>query len=512
MSILLDGKGLNLEEVREFLEESTDVNVSAGVVKKLTRVRKFVEKKLESHKPYYGINTGFGILANVRIDDKDLGSLQENLILSHAVGVGDPFDETTARLIMLLRASVLSQGYSGVRPEVLDLLVTLINRRITPVIPIQGSVSASGDLAPLAHIALVLTGKGEVMYRGQLMPSMKAFKKEGLKPIELLAKEGIALINGTQATAAMAAQAVLRSEMLIKVADIAGAMSVEGDRASRRPFDPRIHHIRPHPGQIATARNVCKMIAGSRIIADHAKCTRVQDPYSFRCIPQVHGAVKDMYHAAKKTVEIELKSCTDNPLLFDQDDEIISGGNFHAEPVAIMMDALGLAIAELGSISERRVAILNSPLQDELPNKGLVPNPGLNSGMLTAHVTMASLASENKTMAHPASVDTIPTFGGQEDHVSMGLIAARKTMRIVQNVEKILAIELIAACQAIDLASRGKKPGRGSEAIFKLIRKGIPYMEKDRELRLDIEKSIDLVASGTVITTAESTIGNLSVG
>jgi histidine ammonia-lyase len=512
MKILLDGKGLNLKEVKEFLEQETVVEVSAGVVKKLARVRRFVEKKLESQKPYYGINTGFGILANVRIDDKDLGTLQENLILSHAVGVGEPFDEKTARLIMLLRASVLSQGYSGVRPEVLDLLVKLINRRIIPVIPIQGSVSASGDLAPLAHIALVLTGKGEVMYRGQRLPSLKMFKKEGLRPIKLKAKEGIALINGTQATAAMAAQAVLRSEMLIKVADIAGAMSVEGDRASRRPFDPRIHHIRPHPGQIATARNLCKMIAGSRVIADHAKCTRVQDPYSFRCIPQVHGAVKDMYNSVRRTVEIELKSCTDNPLLFDEDDEIISGGNFHAEPVAIMMDALGITIAELGSISERRVAILNSPLHEELPGKGLICNPGLNSGMLTAHVTMASLASENKTMAHPASVDTIPTFGGQEDHVSMGLIAARKTMRIIENVEKILAIELLAACQAIDYASPGKRPGRGSEAVYKLIRDGISYMEKDRELRLDIEKSIELVETGTVLATAESAIGTLSVG
>lgn len=511
MAIVLDGKGLTLNALRSFVGTAAKVSVADTVARKLVRVRGFVERKLTSHEPYYGINTGFGILANERIDDAELEKLQENLILSHAVGVGDPFDEMTSRLIMLLRASVLAMGYSGIRPETLDLLVAFINRGIIPIIPSQGSVSASGDLAPLAHIALALIGRGEVIHRGKRVEAGEALKAEGLKPIRLSAKEGIALINGTQATAAVAARVILKAEELLKIADIAGALSVEGDRASQRPFDERIHRLRPHPGQMATAENVRRMIEGSEIIADHSECTRVQDPYSFRCIPQVHGAVKDALAHVRGVLERELISCTDNPLLFDEDDDILSGGNFHAEALALAADAAAVALAELGSISERRIAVLNAPLQGELPKKGLVSNPGLNSGMMPAHVTMAALVSENKAMAHPASVDTIPTFGGQEDHVSMGLIGARKAYAIAENVEKILAIELIASCQAIELGSPGKKPGRGTETVYNFIRQHIPSIDRDREFQRDIQRSIEFIQNGSLITTAEAEIGNISL-
>jgi len=509
LHIELGTKGLTLDRVKAFMTRDTAVKVAPAVFKKLKRVRSFVEGKLESRKAFYGINTGFGLLANKRISYADLEKLQENIVLSHAVGVGEPFDEATARLIMLLRASVLAQGYSGIRSETLKLLVDLINKRITPMIPIQGSVSASGDLAPLAHVALALIGRGEVSYEGKRMPAAKALAKAGLKPVILKAKEGLALVNGTQATAAVAATVVLRAEQLIKLADIAGALSVEGDRASRRPFDHRIQRLRPHRGQVLTAKNIRRLIAGSRIIADHFKCTRVQDPYSFRCIPQVHGAVKDVLSAVRKTVEVELASCTDNPLLFDDDDEILSGGNFHAEPLALMMDAAAIAIAELGSISERRVAVLTAPLQGELPIKFLVKSPGLNSGFMIPHVTMAALVSENKALAHPASVDSIPTSGGQEDHVSMGLISARKALQILSNVEKILSIEFLAACQAIDLGSPGKRPGKGTEAVYDVIRTVVPRIDSDREFRLDISSCLDLMRDGSIVGAAEKQIGTL---
>lgn len=511
MTITLEGGGLTLDDVRAFMKGSDEVEVHAGVIKRLVKVRAYVDQKLASHEPFYGINTGVGLLANKRISDEELDQLQENLIVSHAVGVGALFDDATVRLIMLLRASVLAMGYSGVRPEVLELLVACINKGILPNIPSQGSVSASGDLAPLAHIALVLIGRGGVRYNGEQMPAADAFKKEGLEPIVLKAKEGLALINGTQAACAVALMVLCKAESLAKHADIAGALSIEGERASQRPFDKRIHELRPHPGQEVTADNVRRLIEGSGIIADHAECTRVQDPYSFRCIPQVHGAVKDVIAFARATVERELMSCTDNPLIFEDDDDIISGGNFHAEPLGFAMDALACAVAELGSMSERRVAILNAPLDEEITTKFLVKRSGLHSGFMIPHVTMAALVSENKILAHPATVDTVPTSGGQEDHVSMALIAARKALNIAHNVENILTIEFLAACQAIDLAHNGKKPGKGTKAIYDIIRAKIPTMEGDREFRLDIDASRKLVQSGTLIETSERTVGKLNL-
>lgn len=521
MNITLDGRSLTLSQIENFLEDDVKVHVTPETTRKLRQARAFVEKKLKSHEPFYGINTGFGMLAHKRIPDRDLELLQENLIVSHAVGVGDSLPENISRLIMLLRANVLAAGYSGIRPETLHLLIEMINRGVTPLIPEKGSVGASGDLAPLAHVALAMIGRGMARYKGDMMNAARAMKLAKLKPVKLAPKEGIALINGTQAMAALAAVCAMKAKRMLKLADIAGALSVEGDRASKRPFDARIHAIRPHPGQIATANNVRRLIEGSQIIESHAKCKRVQDPYSFRCIPQVHGAAKDAINYATAVVERELNSCTDNPLIFHEDGEIISGGNFHGEPLAIAMDVLAIALAEIGSISERRVAILLSPLEGELPVKYLVMGAGLNSGLAPLHVTMASMVSENKTLAHPASVDTIPTFAGQEDHVSMGHFAARKAATVVRNLEMVLAVEFLAACQAIDIKkgdvspSKGKRPlllpGKGTKAAYNLIRREIRFMERDREVKPDYEKCLELVRSGALIEAAERNTGPLKV-
>ncbi|MBT3181819.1 MAG: histidine ammonia-lyase [Deltaproteobacteria bacterium] len=510
MAIKIDGKGFTLDEIRRFISGET-VEPSRGTISRIKKVREFVEGKLSSEKPYYGINTGFGNMASCHISHEDLEKLQENLIISHAVGVGDPLRTDIAKLIMLLRANVLAVGYSGIRLETFKLLLDMINRDLIPVIPEKGSVGASGDLAPLAHLALTLIGRGEVYYKGLIMPAAEALKTERLEPIKLQAKEGIALINGTQAIAAIGCMAHIKMENLIKVADIVGALSVEGDLASARPFDERIHKLRPHPGQMATADNMRILLSDSEIIADHRDCGRVQDPYSFRCIPQVHGAVKDAAKYSRDIVLRETGSCTDNPLLFAKDDEILSGGNFHGEPLAFAMDMLAIAAAELGSISERRVAVLTTPIAGEIPTKSLVPNPGLSSGLMTPHVTMSALVSENKVLAHPSSVDSIPTFGGQEDHVSMGTIGARKALQIIENVEIILAIELFAACQAIDLQNKHGKPGLGTSAVFELVRKVVDKIDEDREYRLDINRCIEMVRGGEVVKAAESVCSEMKI-
>lgn len=510
MAIRIDGSAFSLDELRRFLEGER-VEVSPQSMVRVRRVRAFVDRALESKRVYYGINTGFGLLSNRVIPGKDLERLQENLIVSHAVGVGEPFSPSIVRLMMLLRANVLALGYSGIREETLKLLVEMINRNIVPFIPSQGSVGASGDLAPLAHLALCMIGRGEVFYGGRCVATRKALGSEGLRPVKLEAKEGLALVNGTQAMSAMGALALLRLQNLIKVADIVGAMAIEGDSASRRPFDARIQRLRPHPGQIATAANVRKLIAGSRIIASHRRCTRVQDPYSFRCIPQVHGAVKDAVSYARGVITREMGSCTDNPIIFAEDEEIISGGNFHGEPLALAMDTISMAAAELGSISERRVAILIAPLAGEIDEKFLTPEAGINSGLMIPHVTMSALVSENKVLSHPASVDSIPTSGGQEDHVSMGTHAARKALEVIANVEEILAIELFAVCEAIDLQRERGRPGKGTGAVHALVRKGVPEMKGDREYRHDMARCADLVRSGEVVFAAEEACGELKV-
>lgn len=510
-NLQINGGALSLESIARFLSGGVHVSVSPPALSRVRKARRFVELKLKSGEAIYGINTGFGILAGQRISPDELSRLQENLILSHAVGVGEPFSISIVRLMMLLRANVLALGYSGVRLKTLEFLVRMINRNIVPVVPVKGSVGASGDLAPLAHIALAMIGRGDVFYKGRVVRARQALKAEGLKPLRLEAKEGLALTNGTEAMTALGAQALVGLENLLRAADIAGALSVEGDRASRCPFDARLHRLRPHPGQVATAANIRRLITASHIIESHARCRRVQDAYSFRCIPQVHGAVKDAVAYARGVILREIGSCTDNPLIFTDDGEIISGGNFHGEPLAIAMDMISIATAELGSISERRVAILTSPLSGELRTKFLVPQPGINSGLMIAHVTMSALVSENKVLAHPASVDSIPTSGGQEDHVSMGTIAGRKAIEIIRNVETIIAIELLASCQAIDLQREHGGPGRGTAAAYNLVRQHVPFIKGDREYRHDIAACENLVRSGRLVQAVESVCGRLKV-
>lgn len=510
MAIKVDGRSFTIDEIKRYLAGDR-VTVPSRVRARLTKVRAFVDDVVKSGEPHYSINTGFGLLANRSIPRKDLIKLQENLIVSHAVGVGEPFSREITRLIMLLRANVLALGFSGIRPGALDMIVGMINQDILPLIPSQGSVGASGDLAPLAHLALCMMGRGEAHYRGKLMPAGRALRAAGLRPIRLAEKEGLALINGTQAMAAMGALALVKLENLLRAADVIGAMSVEGDSASRRPFDDRIHKLRPHPGQIATAANVRKLIAGSKNIASHRHCTRVQDPYSFRCIPQVHGAVKDAVSYARGVIVRELGSCTDNPLIFPEDRDVVSGGNFHGEPLAIAMDTLAIAVAELGSIAERRVAILMTPLSGEIDESFLTPGAGINSGMMIPHVTMSALVSENKVLAHPSSVDSIPTSGGQEDHVSMGTFAARKALDVIRNVEEILAIELFAACEAIDLQRGRGVPGKSTGAVHAFVRKSVPEIRGDREFRLDMRECVRMLRNGDIVEVAEKVCGPLKV-
>lgn len=511
-SLVVRGKKLSLDDATQFLDApSMKVSLAPDVIRRLNKVRTFIEHVAEGSHPVYGVNTGLGSLAKKRIRRHEITFLQENIIVSHAVGVGEPFSIPLSRLIMLLRAHVLAQGYSGITVKTLERIVRFLNEGITPIIPSKGSVSASGDLAPLAHIALTLIGRGLVMHGGVQKSASATLRECRLKPLTLEAKEALALVNGTQATLAVLIAALHKAINLAKVADITGSLSVEGDLASRKPFDPRIAKLHPHPGHAATAKNIRRLISGSRIIASHHDCSRVQDPYSFRCIPQVHGAIKDALRFVRETVTYELESCTDNPLVFVREKEILSGGNFHAEPLAIAADLLSIALAELGSIAERRVAILVAPLEGEIPGSFLVSRSGLNSGLMMPHVTMSALVSENKSFAHPASIDSIPTSGGQEDHVSMGLIAARKALMIAENVESILAIELLAACQAIDRHREPRTPGKGTQAVYALVRKASPRIDEDREYRKDINACCQLVRSGSVVKAAEKAVGNLSL-
>lgn len=503
----IDGKGLNLEKVAEFLSGNLTVTVSKSAAKKIEKCRAYVEEKVKSDEPFYGINTGFGLFANKRVTEQDIVTLQKNFVLSHAVGVGNPFNIDVSRLIMLFRANVLAAGFSGVRLEVLRFLVDMINRGVTPLIPKKGSVGASGDLAPLSHIALTMIGEGDAFYAGERLSARDALKEAGLRPIKLEAKEGLALANGTQAMLGMTTYALLRAEAAIKHADIAGALSIEGDRGSVKPFDERLHKLRPHPGQIKTANFITHLVRDSKIISEHVHCRRVQDPYSFRCIPQVHGVAKDTFNYVREIIEREMNSCTDNPLVFFEDDEIISGGNFHGEPLALAADFLAVAMAELGSISERRVAVMLDPKPDELPTQGLVKNSGLNSGYFMPHVTMAALVSENKTLCHPASVDSIPTWGRQEDHVSMGMWAARKLFKVIKNVEQIIAIEFLAACQAIDIQEKRLEPGIGTKTAYDVVRRQIPTLDHDRWLGKDIEKMGLILDNNEIISAVEKAIG-----
>jgi histidine ammonia-lyase len=467
-----------------------------------------VRKATEGDAPVYGVNTGFGKLATTRIARDDLAILQLKLLRSHAVGVGEPLVEPVVRLILLLKAASLARGFSGVREEVIDTLLALHNKGLTPVIPCQGSVGASGDLAPLAHLCLPLVGEGEVFYQGERMPAAHALERAGIRPLKLSAKEGLALINGTQVSTALAIDALLATDRLFEAAVVSGALTLDAARGSDGPFDPRIHAVRGQPGQIDCAAAYRALMVGSEIRRSHLENDdRVQDPYCLRCQPQVMGACLDQMRYAAQVLVREANAVTDNPLVFAADGNLVSGGNFHAEPVALAADALAVAIAEIGAIAERRIAMLVDTVVSRLP-PFLTPEPGLNSGFMIVHVTAAALASENKSLAHPASVDSLPTSANQEDHVSMATFAARRLGAMLKNTAHIVAIELLAAAQGIEFL-RPLKSAPGLEGVLRLVRSVSPAMMQDRSLARDMEAVHHLVAAGDIGRAIEEAIPEL---
>jgi len=476
--VFLDGENLTIADVVEISKGKAIVEIEGHTRAKMAKCREFVESILDDDKPVYGINTGFGMLSDVQIAHENLEELQINLIRSHAIGVGTPFDKETVRAIMVLRANVLAKGFSGITLVTFDKLLELINKDIIPFIPSQGSVGASGDLAPLAHLALILVGEGFVVdEEGERRETSEIFKKKGITPVTLKAKEGLALINGTQVMTAVGALTIQRIKNLLKLSDIAATSTLEGIMGTDRAFDRKVSIVRAHQGQMETSENVLKIIKDSQIRDSHTCCSKVQDAYSLRCTPQVHGAVRDALRHAENVITIEINSSTDNPLVFPQEKETISAGNFHGEPVGLVMDYLTAAVSEIGSISERRIEQLINPVFSQAP-AFLVREKGLNSGFMIVHVTAASLASENKTLCFPATVDSIPTSAGKEDHVSMGTIAARKCAQVTDNVAKIVCLEIFTAMQAIDFR-KPLIPATAINALHELIRTDVPFIEKD---------------------------------
>jgi histidine ammonia-lyase len=506
-SIAVDGRTLTLEAV-ERIADGARCALAPAAARRVLASRRAVIEATRGGKQVYGVNTGFGHLASVSIAPGHLAELQLNLIRSHSAGVGAPLPERIVRAILALRANCLARGHSGLRLETLNLIIAMLDRGVAPLVPEKGSVGASGDLAPLAHVALALVGEGEAAYRGRTMPARTALRKAKLRPVTLGPKEGIALINGTQVMTAIGGLALLRAERAAIVADIAGAMTLEALKGSHRAFEQRIHAARPQRGQGVAARNLRRLLADSPIERSHADCGRVQDAYSLRCMPQVHGAARDTFRFVREILSIEINASTDNPMVFAEDGALVSGGNFHGQPVAVALDHLGTAACSLGTISERRIERLVNPALSDLP-AFLAKEPGLHSGFMMAHVTAAALVSENKVLAHPASVDTIPTSAGKEDHVSMGTHAARKAQEIVQNVETVLAIELLAAAAALDFL-KPLRPGRGVAAAHAAVRRAVPPMDRDRVLATDIERARGLIARQTVRAAAERAIGTLS--
>lgn len=458
----------------------------------------------------YGINTGFGAMSETRIDAEDIRTLQRNLVRSHCCGVGAALGTDEVRAMMMLRAQVLAAGYSGVRDALVDLLAGMLNRGVHPRIPSQGSVGASGDLAPLAHLAAVLQGEGEAEYEGRVRPGGEALAAAGLEPVVLQAKEGLALINGTQMMAGTGALMMREAQRLITHADVAGAMSLEALKGSARPFDHRLMRVRPHPGQASCARNLRALLADSEIMRSHESCGKVQDPYSLRCMPQVHGASRDAIQWASEVVEREANSVTDNPLIFldGAAPELISGGNFHGQPLALALDLAAIAIAELANISERRVEQLVNPSLSSGLTPFLAASSGLESGVMIAQVTSASLVSENKVLCHPASVDSIPSSAGKEDHVSMGSVSARKLARVVENVWTCLSIEILAALFGID-QRRPLRPSRAVDACCGSLHAEVAALQGDRALYQDIETVRSLVRRGVLVDAIEQVAGKL---
>lgn len=497
-TVTIDGAHLTLESFIRVARDGARVDICPQAVQRMQRSREVVEDIIRSGRPAYGINTGFGDFSRISISEEDASLLQNNLILSHCTAMGNPFPREVVRGMLLLRANALCGGYSGIRPEIVRTMADMLNLGVHPVVPEKGSLGASGDLAPLAHMALVLLGLGEADLNGQRMPGGEAMKQAGLPTYSLLAKEGLALINGTQAMTSVGALALHDAMCAARLADITASMSLEALRGLTSAFEERLQTVRPQKGQPTVARNMRLLCAGSEII-ENAASLRVQDAYTLRCIPQVHGAVRMAMRHVIEVVQDELNAVTDNPMVFAEDSAVISGGNFHGEPLALAFDYLGIAAAELASISERRLErMVNPQLSGGLP-AFLVSQGGLNSGLMIVQYAAASMVSENKVYAHPASVDSIPSSANQEDHVSMGTIAARKSRLIVENTLSVLAMELMVACQALDLIA--EKPSPVHARLLKLVRERVPHYDKDREIRLDIEQMNQLIRSDEVLRT-----------
>lgn len=485
---------LKISDFRILLDESTKIKLHHDCIPAINASEKVISKIIADGKTVYGINTGFGLLASTRIETQDLETLQSSLVLSHATGTGELLSDEVVRLILALKINSLARGYSGVNMATIEALISLFNAGVYPCIPAQGSVGASGDLAPLAHMSCLLLGVGEARYEGKIISAEKALDIAKLKPIVLAPKEGLALLNGTQASTALAIIGLLAAEDVFIAAITAGAMSVDAARGSTQPFDARIQAIRGHAGQIQVASWLRQLLTDSEIGQSHVNCEKVQDPYSLRCQPQVMGACLDVLIMNSKTLLIEANAVSDNPLIFTNENEILSGGNFHAEPVALAADSIALAIAEIGALSERRTALLVDPRFSGLP-AFLVNNPGVNSGFMIAQVTAAALASENKCLAHPSSVDSLPTSANQEDHVSMATYAARRLSNMAANTAGIVGIELLAACQGVDFL----KPLKSSPLLSKIhhrVREAVAFYAKDRYFAPDIAAIKSLIQSG----------------
>ncbi len=499
-SVQIDGNTLSLKQLLAVANDRAEVTLTEEAHRKVRASRDLVERVAASDVASYGINTGFGTLAEVRIDKKDLRQLQRNLLLSHAAGVGAPLPIPEARALLLLRCNVLAKGFSGIRPQTLELALAMLNRDVVPVVPERGSVGASGDLAPLAHLALTLIGEGEAFFRGERLRARDALSRAGLAPVVLEAKEGLALVNGTQAMCAVGALTMVRADALAELADVAGAMTLEGLLGSHKPFGEEIQAVRPHEGQRACAGHLRTLLRESQLVETHVNCSKVQDPYSLRCMPQVHGAARDGLAFARRTLEIEINSATDNPLVFAETERVVSGGNFHGQPVSLALDVVAMALTQLSSISERRVEQLVNPALSGLP-PFLARNSGLNSGFMIAQVTSAALVAESRILSHPASVDSIPSSAGREDHVSMGMTAALKARQVAEQTRTCLAIEVLVASQALDL----RLPvlaGKGPRAAHQLVRSKVPTLEDDREIHLDIEAVSALIDSGALLRAA----------
>ncbi|HEV2912246.1 MAG TPA: histidine ammonia-lyase [Pyrinomonadaceae bacterium] len=483
----LDGQRLSLEEVYGVASGAVEAALAPTARERVLDSRRVIEKILADGRVVYGVNTGFGKLSDVRIAPSELRDLQLNLVRSHACGVGPPLSETETRAMMLLRANVLALGYSGARAVVIETLLRMLARGVYAVVPEKGSVGASGDLAPLAHLALACIGEGEAFFRGERMASAEALRRAGIEPLQLEAKEGLALLNGTQAMAAVGGLALRRALMSARVADVAGAMTLEALRGTPVAFDERIHGARPHPGQVETAAHLRDLLIESEIRQSHLEDDpRVQDAYSLRCMPQVHGAVRGALSHAREVLETETGAATDNPLVFADGEEILSGGNFHGAPLALAFDYAAIALTDLTSISERRIErLVNPDLNEGLP-PFLTAHPGTSSGFMIAQVTAVALLSESKVLAHPASVDNLPTSGGKEDHVSMGMTAAAKLRAVVENAEHVLAIELLAAAEGLEYRAP-LRPGLGVRKAYETVRAIAPRLARDRSLSDDMQ-------------------------